>query len=682
MKLVNSVIVNSTPITVEVPTNRIIVVDCSGSMGSELPKLRLHLKNKLPTMIQPQDTLSIIWFSGKNQCGILFEAIKIDTLQDLSKINASIDRFLVPTGLTGFKQPLEEVLALATRTSGDCTLSFMTDGYDNQWKRSEILDACANLSKELSSVTFVEYGYYADHKMIMEMAEEVGGSVVLSENFTQYSESLDAALKSNVSGKKIKLTKITASYVIGNLLDGFVIAKPDAIGTVTLPANTVSYSYFEGSGDLDEIPQDSIDNKDVAFAVSALIMRGEADTAVQLASLIGDVALYNQVQNSFSKQDYAVSVELANAIGSGKKELFADEPRKLNMIPDENSYNVLTMLMDLAEQDGNYLDLSHPDFAYNPIGPKMDVAEVGEGFKPVFKDKTKDVKAEIAALKFDEDRPNVSILVKRHGTVSLPVNDHGFGESIDSFIWRNYTIVKDGIVNVRKLPVVLSKATHDLFTQLGVVTEPFKVNQTYVIDTKAYPIINRAMATPVTSTELFSDCFKLFVLRTKQKVLGSKIVKPEFGDKFGALYGEDGAKFLKELGIGEGGFAPKKVKGESMDAYIAKTLEVKLAGMSSIPAVEAVEKAIASGKTLTPSQKVMSDVIDSIFGVADLVTELKVVKAQIRELLNKIIMTKFGVILGKKWFTDMANVEDNTREIDFHVGKLIKCQVLLEDKEV
>ena len=682
MKLINNQIESTKNQLVDSPTNRILVVDVSGSMSGELPKLRQHLKNKLPTLIQPQDTLSVVWFSSKNQCGILFEGIKIDTLADINKINQSIDRFLQPTGLTGFVDPLQAVLGLTKRLSGDCSMYFLTDGGENQSPRTEVLKAVAALSDVMSSITFVDYGYYADSKFIMEMAEEVGAAVVLSENFTQYSESLETNFKSNVSGKKIKLNKITAPYVIGNLTDGFVIAKPDAVGTVTLPASTLSYSYFEGTGDLEELPQSSINNHGAAYALSALVMRGEADTALQMASRIGDVSLYNQVQNSFSKQDYAITVELANSYGAGKKKFFEGSPRNTNMLPDANAYNVLTMLMDLASQEGNYLDISHPDFEYNPIGAKRDTAEISEGFKPVFKDKSKDIKAEITALKFDEDRPNVSILVLRPGTVTLPPNDLGFGESVDSFIWRNYAIVKDGIVNLSRLPVVLSKTTYDKFFALGVVTEPFKIGKTYSIDTRAYPVINRAMATPSTADDLFHDCFDLYVLRAKQKYLGTKVIKPEFGDKYASLYSEEGAAFLKTFGISEGGFSPKTIKGESIDPYVSKVLEIKLAGLSAIPSIEAVEKAIDSGKALTPSQTVMRDVIYALSGCKDLEAELLDTKSKIKSLLEKIVKQKFGIILGKKWFTDCSDLNDKTKEIDFSIGKVIKCTAEMSDKEV
>lgn len=686
MKLVSFPVSQAYTIPTEpVPTNRILCLDCSGSMSSELPKIRTMLKNKLPTMILPQDTLTIIWFSGKNQCGALFEGTKLETLQDIQRVNTAIDRFLVPIGATGFKSPLELVQDLTKRLSGDCTLSFLTDGNENVSPKQEVLEVCMALSDKLVSVTIVEFSYYADSKMILDMAEKIGGSVVLAENFTNYQESLESGFKTTVLGEKIKIKKISAEYVIGNLPDGFVIARPDAVGTVTLPANTVSYSYFVGVGDIDDIITRDTQYTDAAYAVSALILKGQADKALELASVIGDTELYHQVENSFSKQDYARTVEMANAFGSGKKELFGSKSRQTNLIPDTNAYNVLTLLMDLASEEGNFLDMSHESFAYEAIGDRRETAEIGEGelaFKPVFKDKSGDIKAEITKLTFNEDRPNISILVRREGTVTLPKNDLGFVDTIESFIWRNFTIVKDGNVNVRFLPVILSKASYDLMSQLKVIDEPFKIGKTFVIDTKRFPIINRAMATPTTAVNLFEQCFNLYVLKTKQKVLGTKIEKPEFGQKFATLYGDEGAKFLKELGISEGGFSPKTIVTASLDPYTAKVLEIKMSGLNSIPTIDAVEKAIASGKTLTPAQKVMSDVMDSLVGVTDYVAELKATVAAVRTLRNQIVQVKFGIILGRKWFTDATGIEDNTREMEFGLGKKIVCTALLEDKEV
>lgn len=680
MKIVTTSIKNEVAVQTVEPTHRIIVADCSGSMSYDLPKLRTMLKNKLPTMVAEDDLLTIVWFSGKNQFGVVFEAVKISSALDLSNVNKAIDRFLVPVCLTGFLQPLELVESLVEKYSMPTALSFMSDGWDNVNIKKNIIAICDKLGGVLASATFIEFGYYADSKMMLEMAESAGGSVILAEDFPRYEAQLEAGFKTTASSKKIKVHKVPAAFVVGNLKDGFVIAKPDAVGTVTLPSNTVSYSWLEGSGAVDvaeSLTQES------AYMVSALIMKGMADKALEVASAIGDVDLYNQVQNSFSKQDYALTVELANSYGSGKKKFYSTAPKATNLLPDENAYNVLTMLMDLAEGDGNYLDLSHESFSYKAGGDKRDTATIDDsGFKPEFKDKTDKVKAPITALKFDEDRPNINILVRREGTVTVPQNGFGFDGTVESFIWRNYTIVRDGIVNVRQLPVVLSKATYDLLKQNGVVTEEFKVNKTFVIDTKKFPIINRSMVGKVSSTDLFKANFELYKLQVLQKILKTKVEKPEFSAKFSALYGEEGTKFLKELGITEGGFSPKTVKGTAVDPYIAKVLEVKLSGLSSIPKIEDVEKAIAAGKALTPSQQVVKKALDHVATVKDYELALTEVKNELKVVYNKIVMMKFGIIVGKTWLTDMKDFDDNIRELDFGIGKLIKCQAVLSDKEV
>lgn len=681
MKFVNIPVAQEAATEVQQSMHRIMVADCSGSMYSELKKLRLHLKNKLPTMVLPGDTLSIVWFSGKGQCGVLFQNIEISTLQDISKVNDAIDRYLVDVGLTCFTDPLEKVLKIVQESSDRaCTLNFFTDGRDNSSTKSQILMACKNLSDSLAAATFVSYGYYADDKLLLEMAESVGGTVISSEDFTSYTEQLEQSFKSTSTAKKIKVTKITAEFVVGQLADGFVVAKPDAVGTVTLPANVISYSFIEPTENTTVVDEDAVGA--ACFMVAALTQRGDSASALELSSSIGDVVLYEQVQNSFSKQDYAVTVELAIAYGSGKLKLFSNSPRKTGLIPDENSYNVLTMLMDLASEPGNYLHISHPDFVYNAIGAKRETVEDDSGFKPVFTDKAGEIKAEISALKFDEDRPNISILTRRDGTVSLPDNELGFGNSVESFIWRNYAVVRDGIVNVRKLPLILSKNSHDLLSSLGVIDTPFKINQTVVIDTKKLPIINRSMVGKTTAADLFTKCFSLYKLRTLQKVLGALVEKPEFSLGFVAKYGEEGAAFLKTYGVSDGGFSPKSGKAIAVDSYVAKVLEIKLAGLSSIPKVSDVEAAITKGKTLTPSQQVMKEAMDKVATMTDYATELKLVKNDIKDVLNQIVMQKFGIILGKQLPIGLKSWDDNTLELDFGLGKLTKCTALLEDKEI
>ena len=95
--------------SVSVPTNFMVVIDTSGSMSNELPMIRKQLKNKLPNLLKEGDTITIIWFSGRNEAGILKEEVEIKNLTSLQALNDSIDKWLKPVGLTAFAKPLKLV---------------------------------------------------------------------------------------------------------------------------------------------------------------------------------------------------------------------------------------------------------------------------------------------------------------------------------------------------------------------------------------------------------------------------------------------------------------------------------------------------------------------------------------------------------------------------------------------
>ena len=72
--------------------DHVLVIDVSGSMTYDLPKLRQHIKTKIAKILRPDDTLTIIWFSGRGECGVLLEEVTAANLLDLKSIHDTIDR--------------------------------------------------------------------------------------------------------------------------------------------------------------------------------------------------------------------------------------------------------------------------------------------------------------------------------------------------------------------------------------------------------------------------------------------------------------------------------------------------------------------------------------------------------------------------------------------------------------
>ena len=135
----------------------------------------------------------------------------------------------------------------------------------------------------------------------------------------------------------------------------------------------------------------------------------------------------------------------------------------------------------------------------------------------------------LESLVYNENKPNISVLVKKYGTVDLSgskARPATIPESFPTFVYRNYAIVKDGIVNVKLLPVKASKATMD---EVIFLSGPEILAYTPVFDTDtdtveavmnldSLPVINQKMTDSVKADKLFDLEYRLFVAQSKAKV--------------------------------------------------------------------------------------------------------------------------------------------------------------------
>ena len=383
--LVHQPIAQTAPVPVDVPTNHVVVIDCSGSMSGDLPKIREQLKKKLPKMLREKDTISIVWFSSRGEFGTLLEAEPVATLTDLITVNAAIDRWLRPISMTGFVDPLNEVVSVVGRISSKSphtsfSLFFMSDGYDNQNSHKAILEAVESVSGVVSSSTFVEYGYYADRNLLTQMAECAGGTLIFAQDFDQYAPSLESALqKRGLSAPRVRLE------IKGKPVNGFVFSTADQCltaytvtnGEVLAPANLSSVSYIS------ETSVTSVDSgsreKSLPSAYAALALyaqRMKSAVVFPILKYLGDVRLINAFSTCFGKQRYSEFVETVKSavFNPAERLLEGFDPSR---IPPDDAFTVLDMLRILSKDDGNRILIDDPAFKYSRIGrSKIDANEV------------------------------------------------------------------------------------------------------------------------------------------------------------------------------------------------------------------------------------------------------------------------------------------------------------------
>lgn len=689
---------------VPAPVQHLIAIDISGSMYSDLPELRVHLKNKLATLVGANDTVSLIWFSGRGQCGTLVEAMKVNGVADLSSLHAAIDRFLVPTGLTGFKEPLQQAGDIVDRLKAKApgalfNLFFMTDGYDNQWSEKEILDLCKVLEKKLDSAAVIEYGWCCNRPLLTKMAETLGGNLVFSEDFQAYTVAFEGAMAGKTKKVPVKLDhNATAGYAFAVAGENLLTFTPDADGVVLVPEGLAAVAYFVAEKG-EAFDHTKHTDAHLFAAVVPLAQRMETDTLFSVLGALGDVALVNSFSSCFSKEDYSRFQAEALAAAAEPAKRYA-AGYDADAVPKEDAYTVLELLSDLSSSGENLFYPYHAAFHYERIGAAREAND--EEVRFTVGDKSKGYA--INGLVWNEDRPNVSIRVKVDGSVKLPASrPAGLPETIESFIYRAYTVIRDGIVHTRKMPVSLAEATFAKLQANGLLAgETWEAGKVFVLDYPKLPVINRLMVKGTTAKDTFQTVVDLAMLKGAQKVFNDwrDRISPKESKKFLALYGEVGTEYLKSVGVTDyNGFNPPSTTVKSGDFYMAKELKIAVKGLSSLPKVLDVESAIDAGKKLKLGEFVMSGAIKRLDafmssplytsaadGNALLATwlegEQKAIIAKTRELMEKLAQRKFSVVVGHIWFSDMASMDDNSLDIDVPGYGSVTVAATLKDIQV
>lgn len=772
--------------------NHIAIIDCSGSMVGDLPKIREQLKRRLPSILNNGDTFTLIWFSGRGEWGTLLEMEEIAGLKDLQDVHKVIDRWLRPVGLTGFKEPLAAALALAERCekfSYPIALFFMTDGQDNQWPRAEILKLTAELKGRIASATFVEYGPYADRPMLAAMAQSAGGRHLVADDFGQYEPIFADAIQRSVNASprvEVKIAMPPVGQLVFAITDGGIVTFA-AEDVVTLDAWNVqsacvdagidSVFYLTDVKPLQGVRGNHHSLQTAAYAaMSIFALHARPDIIYPLLKETGDVRLINSFPTCFGKQRYS-------RFSADAKECAVDPAWRLrqghdpNLVPKEDAFTILRLLEILQSDPTTRICLDHPAFEYSRISRRrvdadevltadertriaelsaqmeyargrLDFRKIQGQISEILNRKRDALKFEadptpdgypIAGLVFHETRPNVSILVQKQGVVDLTSRFEtmppggkaaverradvwavpGFRSYFRTHIWRSYSIVADGLVHVRRLPVKISRKVWDQLATADVAMEPAEDGVT-VIDLYDLPLLNRSMVRDVSLRDAIRLEYALIRLRAHQKVFKAVLVGRfpggELSKIFAERFGEDGAAWLKKQGLTENGFAPPHtVSAESIDYITGRELEIKLSGFSKLPTVKSVQEKIAKiaaydsapvgehkakpfssltskRPVLNGPEALMAEALEDIDRESRatgnrgefqswLLTRTQDVIKETRALLLMAARMKWAITVGQGWFNEFKTFTENTLEVEIQ-GVSVKGTADLREIEI
>ena len=734
-------------VTVEVTkkTNHIFVVDVSGSMTGDLPLIRTQLKNKLSNLMKEGDTISIVWFSGSRDAGILKEEVEVKSLKTLSDLNDAIDKWLRPIGLTAFLKPLELVKDLVNRIKKNrpnsaFSMIFLTDGCNNDCPWNEVIRTLKLLESDIASSTFVEYGYYADSRALTHMASVLGGEKISCDGFDEFEPVFDAKISTSARGGKKTVVEITDKYLFDfafSVSNGSVLLYNLQDGKIMVGGDVKEVYFFSpkaiGAQNLNKNSE-----SDAALYAGIYVLSDKllSDDAEKVFYALCDNYHYRMLANAFGKQKLNIFKTAIKDCVADITKRFPNGRASIQKVYD-NAYCLMNLIEDLGDIPNCLFYPNHPEFKYNRIGRKR--VAVGSVLTDADKqrlseaknfDEAKKIMEELEEKKVDvkfvnsdpdrgypvtnlvwnEERANLSVLVRIEGEAILPKNKFKI-DKVASFKYNTFTLIKDGIVNVQYLPVSYIPELESLLRSKGIDffgtgvripatgTEDLRI----IINLNSLPVINRGMVRTISANALAKQEWELVKLQGQKKVFDyyRKLLFPKESKSFVEMLGQEAADWLKEIGITDyNGFAPKVVEEESTDFYMSVNLATKIKGLSSLPKVEDVLAKIKAGKELKLSEWVMANTLKKYLAQTEsdlykslseeqqkgvlktyITTNSDILNKQRRKVLQEIAQIKFALILSKKWFTEFKSFDENKLSLKLD-GQDVDFTFDLNEKEV
>jgi len=211
------------------------------------------------------------------------------------------------------------------------------------------------------------------------------------------------------------------------------------------------------------------------------------------------------------------------------------------------------------------------------------------------------------------EEANVSIRVVRPCTVDLTEARAALPESLrekvpstfPTFRYQQYTVITGRVLNLSTVTAILDAKTWAEYARAGLVSGQHRPGEVVEIRFDALPLINDSMITSIKAKEtveaalaleqikgalkVWKDVRKQYVPREESSAVATWVQSAGFA-------GEDAkivAKWLGEVGIGDGGFSPSRSQAAVKDKRRSWLLDVTIPGLSSLPSVAKVREKLA-----------------------------------------------------------------------------------------
>lgn len=688
--------VNTQYVSSDIPIHHIQLIDKSGSMYYDLPKLIDDIKIIIEKM-KRSDFFTVILFSSVDDYDVIFKNVSRDvTDATLKQYFDILDCHKVASGCTCFSSPIAETRSIINNESilADVSVTLFTDGEPVcPWSESEednkVTEMIKSVSDKIISFNTVGYGNYYNRELLQKwsLLSEFG-TFIHSSNIDDYLKIYDQNYElissevSNIPSKRIKIES-------DGVFDAFVISNRNS-KLVSSGDTTAEFSMHITKNTNQIVIVSTTDN----ISISVNGKNQEISKYSKVPENWNDVILYRMAYGYFTHKDTSTAMKIYTMILKDKKiaDLYANsftnkEISQLNaylrnslykkayrspntvedIIYDENAPCALSLLTEMA--NANYVLYKYQDTNYQRVTRK--VTDNFNMFTP-----NEEEPALVDNIVFNEKYLNVSLRFLILGHVSINPNSASrvnLPKDVEAKIYRNHTIIKDGNLNVSSITIVINESFFNRLCSKGYkdcleIESIEGSNYTVKVFFDKLPLINYSYSN-YTLTDITDMVDNINKHKSIAKLIDYAIQNKLYNsgqENNGLRYSPEQMNLLEEYGIRDGIYScidPEIAPKSEDDFYISRSLEFYMKGFSTIPSINKYLKDKSSNK-LTSNELYLNDNYDKICSGTKSRTELVLLKVNVNSNLRTIKSTLCGYKIAKILSSTPLDVPDSIKEYD------------------
>lgn len=261
------------------------------------------------------------------------------------------------------------------------------------------------------------------------------------------------------------------------------------------------------------------------------------------------------------------------------------------------------------------------------------------------------------SISFTNGKANVNMLCEIHGVVSIPECkfSNKIGTELPGKIFRNYSIIHNGKLNMPVMAVKLDEKSRKQFSENGV-----KINNSpiVILDMSQFDLDLNLIN--IDLDLLFNLECDLYVNKVAAKTF--KALNPKNKPAF--MGDPELNTFLAEHGLVNGVFSPKTVITEKVENIPSSEIKVSIKSCSSIPSIKDVNAKKIKNKPLTKSESIVDFFLSSTMNYDK-------IKQNIKCLSYNVAMLKYAMLLNTEKDFNCSNLTTFSNGFEF-VGEISK----------